>query len=65
MRLFPSVKQSHILSFAEVHLLKEKTWSQYITSVPRRKGTKNSPIIAGTRQEQRRAEKTLKSSYSH
>lgn len=64
MRLFPSVKQSHILSFAEVHLLKEKTWSQYITSVPR-KGTKNSPIIAGTRQEQRRAEKTLKSSYSH
>lgn len=65
MRLFPSVKQSHILSFAEVHLLKEKTWSQYITSVPRRKGTKNSPIIAATRQEQRRAEKTLKSSYSH
>lgn len=65
MRPFPSVKQSHILSFAEVHLLKEKTWSHYITSVPRRKGTKNSPIIAGTRQEQRRAEKTLKSSYSH
>lgn len=60
MRLFPSVKQSHILSFAEVHLLKEKTWSHYITSVPRRKGT-----IAATRQEQRRAEKTLKSSYSH